>query len=54
MFKCLKINFTKFSRNNIKEMSYMFHCRGLVKINLYKFNTENVTNMEHMFGGCGN
>ena len=48
-----KINFTKFSRNNIKDMSYMFHCWNLLKINLNKFNTENVTNMEHMFGGCG-
>lgn len=47
------VNFIKFRRNNVKNMSCMFRCWELRKINFYKFNTENVTNMEHMFGGCG-
>ena len=44
------INFKKFYRNNITDMSYMFSgCSSLKELNLNNFNTNNVTNMIFMF-----
>ena len=44
------INFKKFYRNNITDMSYMFAgCSSLKELNLNNFNTNNVTNMSDMF-----
>ena len=52
--KCIKtINFIKFNRNDINNMSYMFYrCSFLKELNLNNFNTNNVTNMDGMFCGC--
>ena len=52
--KCIEsINFKKFYRNNINNMSYMFwECKLLKEINLNSFNTYNVTNMSYMFCLC--
>ena len=52
--KCIEsINFKKFYRNNIIDMSYMFYgCSSLKELNLNNFNTNNVTNMSFMFYGC--
>ena len=52
--KCIEsINFKKFNRNNITDMSYMFFdCLSLKQLNLNNFNTNNVTNMYCMFFGC--
>ena len=48
-----KINFIKFKRNDITNMSYMFYnCSSLEELNLNNFNTNNVTNMYGMFEGC--
>ena len=54
MFKdcyCIKsINFKRFYRSNINNMSSMFSgCSSLKEINLSNFNTNNVTNMRYMF-----
>jgi len=47
------INFKKFYRNNITDMSYMFYeCSSLKALNLNNFNNNNVTNMSFMFSGC--
>ena len=47
------INFKKFNRNNITDMSGMFFgCSFLKELNLSNFNTNNVTNMSHMFNSC--
>ena len=47
------INFKKFYRNNIIDMSHMFFCcSSLKELNLTNFNTDNVTNMSYMFCGC--
>ena len=50
------INFRKFHRDNITDMSYMFDgCSSLKELNLNNFNTNNVTNMYgmfSMFSGC--
>ena len=47
------INFKKFHRNNITDMSDMFsECSLLKELNLSNFNTNNVTNMSFMFAGC--
>jgi len=47
------INFIKFYRNNINDMSSMFYrCESLNKINFTSFNTDNVTNMSYMFSRC--
>ena len=47
------INFKKFYRNNITDMSYMFYgCSSLKELNLNNFNTNNVTDMRNMFNGC--
>ena len=52
--KCIKsVNFKKFYRNNIIDMSRMFWiCSSLKEINLSNFNTDNVTNMSYMFCRC--
>ena len=52
--RCIKsINFKKFYRNNITDMSYMFDgCSSLKELNINNFNTNNVTNMACMFSGC--
>ena len=47
------INFKKFYRNNIINLSWMFcKCSSLKEINLSNFNTNNVTDMQGMFYGC--
>ena len=44
------LNFKKFYRNNINNMSFMFYnCSSLKELNLNNFNTNNVINMEGMF-----
>ena len=49
------INFKKFYRNNITDMSYMFYeCSSLKELNLYNFNTNNVIDVNLMFFGCAN
>ena len=52
--KCIqKINFIKFNRNDINNMSSMFfECSSLEEIDLSHFNTEKVTEMLEMFYGC--
>ena len=52
--KCIEsINFKKFYRNNITDMSFMFcDCSSLKELNLTNFNTNNVTDMSDMFRGC--
>jgi len=52
--KCIEyINFKKFYRNNITDMSYLFFgCSSLKELNLNNFNTNNVINMFGMFSGC--
>ena len=52
--KCIgSINFKKFYRNNINNMSCMFYeCSLLKEINISNFNTDNVTNMHSMFDCC--
>ena len=48
-----KINFIKFNRKNITDMSYMFsYCAIISEINFDKFITDNVTNMSAMFFKC--
>ena len=47
------IDFKKFYRNNVINMSLMFSgCSSLKELNLNNFNTNNVTNMRSMFSGC--
>ena len=52
--ECIKsINFKKFNRKNITDMSHMFAwCTSLEQINLSNFKTDNVNNMSYMFDGC--
>ena len=52
--KCIEsIEFKKFYRNNVIDMSYMFYgCSSLNGLNLNNFNTNNVTNLNFMFFGC--
>ena len=52
--ECIEsINFKKFYRNNITDMSGMFYkCSSLKELNINNFNTNNVTNMKYMFSGC--
>ena len=52
--KCIKsIDFKKFNRNNITNMSFMFYeCSSLKKLNINNFITNNVTNMFSMFYEC--
>ena len=48
-----KINFKKFNRININNMSDMFrNCSSLKELNLSNFNTNNVNYMNGMFRGC--
>ena len=51
---CIKsINFIKFYRNDIVNMSKMFfECISLKEIKFSNFNTKNVTNMSKMFNSC--
>ena len=47
------INFKKFYRNNITDMSFMFWgCSSLKELNLTNFNTNKVKDMNYMFWGC--
>jgi len=52
--KCIEsINFKKFYRTNITDMSFMFYeCSSLKKLNFSIFRTDNVVNMNYMFQGC--
>ena len=52
--ECIEsINFKKFYRNNITDMSCIFFgCSTLKELNPNNFNINNVTNMESMFKGC--
>ena len=52
--ECIEsIDFKKFYRNNINNMSCMFSgCSSLKELNLNNFNTNNVTYMSKMFTGC--
>ena len=52
--ECIEyINFKKFYRNNIIDMSRMFSdCSSLKELNLTNFNTNNVKDMSFMFPGC--
>jgi surface protein len=52
--KCIKkINFIKFNKDDIKNMSYMFYrCSSLEELNLSNFNTNNVIDMSWMFSYC--
>ena len=52
--KCIKeINFIKFDREDITNMSQLFYyCESLTKLNIDKLKTVNVTNMEDMFKLC--
>ena len=52
--ECIEsINFKKFTRKNINNMSYMFSgCSSLQEINLSNFDTEKVSDMSYMFSGC--
>lgn len=49
----IQINFIKFKRENIYDMSEMFFgCNSLYKLNLEKIKTNNVIDMSNMFDGC--
>ena len=52
--ECIEsIEFKKFYRNNVTDMSGMFRgCSSLKELNLINFNTNNVTGMSSMFRGC--
>ena len=52
--KCVKkINFIKFNRSNIVDMSGMFSdCESLEYLNLINFKTDKVTDMSSMFENC--
>ena len=52
--ECIEsINFKKFARNNINDMSFMFcNCSNLKEIVFSNFNTDNVYDMSSMFSGC--
>jgi len=48
-----EINFVRFNKNDVEDMSFMFHgCSALVNINFSKIKTSNVKNMSYMFYGC--
>ena len=47
------INFIRFNKNNITNMSHMFYnCKLLKNLNLSHFNTQNVLNMSNLFSYC--
>ena len=49
----LKIDFSNFNSDNVKDISYMFYCcTNLLDIKFANFNTINVTNMGCIFKGC--
>ena len=52
--ECIEsIEFKKFYRNNVTDMSGMFYgCSSLKELNLNNFNTNNVNDMRAMFWGC--
>ena len=52
--ECIKsINFKKFNRSNITDMSHMFSwCTALKEINFTNFKTEQIIDMSYMFDGC--
>ena len=52
--KCIQyINFKKFNRNNIENISYMFYeCSLMEELNLSNFDSSNVTDMGFMFNNC--
>ena len=52
--KCIEsINFKKFYRTNITDMSFMFsQCKSLKELNFSNFKTNNVTDMSFMFYKC--
>ena len=52
--KCISsINFTKFYRINISDMTSMFqNCSSLKELKFSNFNTDNATNMSNMFSDC--
>ena len=54
--ECIEsINFKKFYRGDINNMSHMFYrCSSLKELNLNNFNTDNVKHMSGMFLGCSN
>ena len=48
-----KIDFIRFDRENISNMSFMFYdCANLTELNLSNFNTNNVKDMSYMFFYC--
>ena len=48
-----EINFIKFNRKDIIDMSEMFNgCKNLNKINLFNVKTDKVKDMSYMFSGC--
>ena len=48
-----EINFVKFNRKDITDMSYMFSgCINLTNLNLDKIKTDKVVRMNHMFANC--
>ena len=52
--KCIKsINFKKFHRNNINNMSCLFYeCSSLNELNIFNCKTDNVIDMSYMFAYC--
>ena len=49
----VEINFIKYKRNDITDMSLMFYgCYSLTNLDISKLNTENVKDMDLMFGNC--
>ena len=52
--KCIKsINFKKFHRNNINNLSCLFYgCSSLNELNIFNFKTDNVIDMSYMFAYC--
>ena len=52
--KCIKsINFKKFHRNNINNMSCLFYgCSSLNELNIFNFRTDNVIDMSYMLAYC--
>ena len=48
-----EINFIKFNRKDISDISEMFYgCKNLDNLNLLNFKTDRVTNMSYLFYGC--
>ena len=47
-----KINFIKFNKTDIRDMSHLFEGCSVKEINFFKFKTDNVLYMSDMFCGC--